>query len=100
MLLMVSWSSFASSWNQTLNRRPQAMLAAFAAANTTTWLLSYNLVNISIGSVLTVHAALGPGFLFTRLTKKFRQPLNLAIGMHYDCIFFVIFVNYFIGNSI
>jgi len=74
------WSNFASNWNSTLARRPQEALATYLAAQSSTWLTLYTALSLS-GAALLFPPELAAGWMVARLTKKLRQPVNIALAV-------------------
>mmetsp|Transcript_27405 Transcript_27405/g.49418 ORF Transcript_27405/g.49418 Transcript_27405/m.49418 type:complete len:376 (-) Transcript_27405:49-1176(-) len=73
------WSKFASNWNTTLARRPQEAMATYLAAQSSTWLTLYTALSLS-GAALLFPPELAAGWMVARLTKKLRQPANIALA--------------------
>jgi hypothetical protein len=71
------WSKFALDWNATLAKRPQEVISTFLAAQSTSWLVLYSTLSVS---AVAFPPALAAGWMCARLTKKFRQPLNVALA--------------------
>jgi hypothetical protein len=71
------WSKFALGWNATLAKRPQEVISTFLAAQSTSWLVLYSALS---ASAVAFPPALAAGWMCARLTKKFRQPLNIALA--------------------
>jgi hypothetical protein len=71
------WSKFALNWNVTLAKRPQEVISTFLAVQSTSWLVLYSAL---AASAVVFPPALAAGWMCARLTKKFRQPLNIALA--------------------
>ena len=67
----------AADWNATLARHPQAVLATFVAAQSTTWLGLYAALTAA-GPALP--PSLAAGWLIAKASKKFRQPVNAGMA--------------------
>ena len=72
------WSRFVHDWNSTLRRNPSTVVATFLASQSSTWVCLYGGFSALPKSVLAPELAVG--WMTSRLTRKFRQPLNLALA--------------------
>lgn len=75
------WLSFCSEWNETLARRPTAMIIFFSGTTTLTWATTF----VSLSMATQLHTVLAMpefavGFLVMRTTSRLRMPINLAIA--------------------
>jgi len=72
-----SWDVFAENWNSALTKKPQTVIATFLAAQSTTWLALYVSLN---ASAIIFSPELAAAWMCAKLTRKFRQPLNVALA--------------------
>ncbi|KAK3267869.1 hypothetical protein CYMTET_23600 [Cymbomonas tetramitiformis] len=74
------WTRFCAEWNQTLARRPQTVLASLLAAQSASWLGLCGAFS-SLQSVIPIASPeLAVGWAAARLTRKLRQPANVALA--------------------
>mmetsp|Transcript_32080 Transcript_32080/g.37710 ORF Transcript_32080/g.37710 Transcript_32080/m.37710 type:complete len:313 (+) Transcript_32080:92-1030(+) len=72
------WSSFVTTWNSTIQRRPQLVLATFLSSQSLSWLGLF--VSFSALPIGVLPPELAVGMMVSKITKKFRQPANLALA--------------------
>jgi hypothetical protein len=73
------WARFVKDWNATLLRRPQTVVSTFLASQSSTWMVLYGGVTYVLPAGLLA-PELAVGWMASRLTRKFRQPLNFALS--------------------
>jgi len=76
---IMAWKRFVVDWNSTLNRAPQNVVSTFLFTQSSTWLLLFKSLSAS-SLAASLPPELAVGWLAARLTKKFRQPVNVALG--------------------
>mmetsp|Transcript_13136 Transcript_13136/g.27135 ORF Transcript_13136/g.27135 Transcript_13136/m.27135 type:complete len:369 (-) Transcript_13136:32-1138(-) len=76
------WATFARDWNTSLSLHPQDTVVSLLAAQSTTWVALFASLSVVTSSNLGVVLSpdLAAGFLVARLTKKIRQPANIALA--------------------
>ena len=75
----MAWKRFVVDWNSTLNRAPQNVVSTFLFTQSGTWLVLFKALSAS-SLAASLPPELAVGWLAARLTKKFRQPVNVALG--------------------
>ena len=75
---MALWGRFVRDWNATLLRSPQTVVSTFLASQSTTWVCLYGGLSTLPSGIMAPELAVG--WMASRLTRKFRQPLNLALS--------------------
>lgn len=75
------WGAFCEHWNESLARRPSAMVVFFSGATTLTWAMTF----VALSSLPSARLALGApeiavGWLVMRMTARLRMPLNFAVA--------------------
>ena len=71
--------AFADDWNATLTRHPQTVLASYLSSQSTTFLGLYASLSVLL-DVALLPPSLAAGWAISKITKKFRQPINVAFA--------------------
>lgn len=75
------WSAFCTSWNETLVRRPTAMIIFFSSTCTLSWISVFSALSMSSYATAVVAAPdFAIGWFVMRMTSRLRMPLNLALA--------------------
>eukprot|EP00928_Gymnodinium_smaydae_P092801 TRINITY_DN7673_c0_g1_i1.p1 TRINITY_DN7673_c0_g1~~TRINITY_DN7673_c0_g1_i1.p1 ORF type:complete len:505 (-),score=147.45 TRINITY_DN7673_c0_g1_i1:68-1582(-) len=74
-----AWSHFCVRWNDTLSRRPVAMVIFFSAVGTLTWGVLFGSLLLAAPAMLSM-PEYAVGWLVMRTTSRLRMPLNAALA--------------------
>ena len=79
---MPIFGACTSVWNDTLARQPQMVIAAYVGSTMASWIALLGGITLagSMAPVLLTSPALACGVLASRITRKVRQPVNLALA--------------------
>jgi hypothetical protein len=72
------WKPFVKDWNSTLLRRPQNVLSTYLASQSASWFALFSVMSsLSVG---IFPPELAVGWMTSKLTRKFRQPVNVGMA--------------------